>query len=342
MWCVPAAERFRSAGPTCSHSPKPPVTLLTSRRPAASKQARGDGRASAALAVHRDRLIGGDLGHPVLQLARGGCEPRPECGPRPIRCAPGHRARPARAAWRRDRPPTAAAPRPSDPSFAAPELERLGAEVAAYTRSSPIMRRLWMIRSSDSGARRIDEEVQIPVVGQQRPGPGRETLVEGNVQGARDVPGREIGRGTGVHDDGARGEQGGETVLGDALRHGDRRRAAAGPPGSFVSSPRNSAAAPVVPSSTRRTNSSSSLTSKRPVEAALVPDGGLGHRAHALPAGAAGAVPRPDLQMIRQRLEPGEAPEELARARRPRSLLTWPPSPADRGGRRRSRKRNRR
>ncbi len=52
-----------------------------------------------------------------------------------------------------------------------------------------------------------------------------------------------------------------------------------------------------------------------PVEAALVAHRRLRHRAHALAAGASGAMARPDLQVVGQPLEPGQALEQLLRSR---------------------------
>ena len=54
---------------------------------------------------------------------------------------------------------------------------------------------------------------------------------------------------------------------------------------------------------------------ERPVESPLIPDGRLRHRSEPLATGRPGAMSRPDLEMIRKRLEPRQTPVELPGSR---------------------------
>ena len=74
------------------------------------------------------------------------------------------------------------------------------------------------------------------------------------------------------------------------------------------------------PASTLSTKLASFVVLERPVEAALVAERAVRNRADALAARGSGAVPRPDLQPVRLRLERLQAREQRLRARLHRPL----------------------
>src|ERR1041384_3272481 len=105
--------------------------------------------------------------------------------------------------------------------FGTPERERLGAEVPPDP-IEPDHRETPEHPRDRLGPGLVYQEIELPIVRQERAGPGREAPIEGKVQAGRKVPRGKLGPRPRVHQHGARRQHAFELVLGDPLRQRER------------------------------------------------------------------------------------------------------------------------